>query len=98
MCAQGGKGDGSGIEINTRQRGSCVRFLLAMHRASEWGINAQNREYHRKSEMYVSSGVKDLGFWSSTFYSVTQFSMTDCVRVYARKHTLILLLEKTLPL
>lgn len=67
MCAQGSKGDGSGIEINTRQRGSCVRFLLAMHRASEWGINAQNREYHRKSGCMFPLGIRTWAFGVALF-------------------------------
>lgn len=71
------KEDSSRIEISIKQWGSSARFLIGKHRASEWGLKAQNKDSHRKPEISVSSRAKDLGFLSSGFYSVAGFSTAE---------------------
>jgi len=68
------KGDSHRTEISLKQWGSMAKFLIGTHGASEWGLHAQNRRYHRKSEIYVSCRDKDLGFLRRDFYSVMGFS------------------------
>lgn len=83
------KGDGSRREISARRRGSSARFFTGVHRASKWGTNAPNREWHRKPETYVSS--KDRGR-----LLLCHTSLSNRLGAWlGSKHTFTLLSEKT---
>lgn len=67
MKKKNGRDNSSG-EISLKQWGSIARFLISMHSTSKRDRCAQNRGHHRKSEIHVSSRIKDLGFLRSGVY------------------------------
>lgn len=49
-------------------RRSSARFLMDSLRALEWGVNAQNAAYHRKSEIcFLILEIRTLDFEGSDF-------------------------------